>query len=113
MTDMSKREDLLARRQRLQTTLPPVEEILRGSFFVRSRRCGRPQCHCARDSGHRTALVGVTYADGSTEQIVVPASLERLARTWVGNYQNWWKTIERISTINRELLRRRLVGPTE
>lgn len=104
-------EDLLARRQQLLVGLPPPAELLRGSFFVRHRRCGNPRCHCARGTGHRAALVGVTFADGSTEQVSLPRELERLARNWVRNYQRWWQTVERISAINRELLRRRLLGP--
>lgn len=102
---------LLARRQRVLDDLPPLHEILRGSFFVRQRRCGKPTCHCVRGAGHRVAVVGVTFADGTTAQIAVPPDLEPVARRWVRNYQRLWQGIERLSAINRELLRRRLVAP--
>lgn len=101
----------MARRQQLLVGLPPLAEVLRGSFFVRRRRCGNPRCHCAQGAGHRVALVGATFSDGSTEQVSLPRELEDLAHTWVRNYQRCWKTIERISVINREILRRRLVAP--
>jgi hypothetical protein len=104
---------LLARRQRLLDALPPMAEILRGSFFVRHRRCGKPSCHCATGPGHRSAVVGVTFHDGTTEQITVPPHLEPLARRWVRNYQRLWKAIEQLSALNRELLRRRLVEPDQ
>jgi hypothetical protein len=47
----------------------------------------------------------VTFAGGRTEQISLPAKLVPLARRWVGNYRAWWKAVEKISAINRELLR--------
>jgi len=109
---MKDSDELLARRRRLVAQLPPLGEVLRGSFFVRRRRCGKPACRCASGAGHRVAVVGITFRDGSTEQIAVPRDLEPLARTWVRNYARWWQGIERISAINRELIRRRLVGPT-
>jgi hypothetical protein len=104
-------DELRARRQRLLDDLPPLAEILRGSFFVRRRRCGKPSCHCARGPGHRTAVVGVTFANGTTAQVAVPPELESVARRWVRNYQRLWQGIERLSALNRELLRRRLVAP--
>lgn len=110
---MISRKELLARRQRLLAGLPPLTEIVRGSFFVRRRRCGKPGCRCNRTRGHRTAYVTVTFKDGSTEQIALPRELEPLARTWVRNYQRWRQAVESISRINRELLRRRLADPAD
>ncbi len=110
---MPNRGDLLAQRRRLLATLPPLGEVLRGSFFVRRLRCGKSErCRCGRGQLHRAAYLSVTFKDGSTQQISVPRPLEPLARTWVRNYARWWQGIERISAINRELIRRRLVGPT-
>jgi hypothetical protein len=109
---MNRSDALRDRRQRVVAALPPLTAILRGSFFVRHRRCGKPTCRCARGSGHRVAVVSVTFRDGSTEQIAVSRDLEPLARTWVQNYARWWDAVERISAVNRQLLRRRLVGPT-
>jgi hypothetical protein len=103
---------LLQRRDALLATLPPFTEILRGSFFERTIRCGKPSCRCASGAGHRVAYVGVTLAGGRTEQITVPRQLVPLARRWVANYQRWWRAIERVSEINRRLLRERLLSPS-
>jgi hypothetical protein len=110
---MDRRQRLLARREQLLGRLPPLGQVLRGSFLVRVRRCGKATCRCLRGAGHRTAYVSVTFPDGSTEQISLPRALEPIARSWVGNYQRWWATVERVSAINRDLLRRRLVEPDE
>jgi len=113
MSDMSdKKLDkatlLEQRRNAVLAALPPFSEILRGSFFERSVRCGKPSCRCAKGAGHPRAYVGVTFAGGRTEQITVPPYLIPLARRWVANYQRWWRAIERVSEINRRLLRERL-----
>jgi hypothetical protein len=98
---------LLQRRERLVRRLPPLEEILRGSVLTRELRCGKPSCHCASGPGHPANYLTVSFAAGRTEQISLPAALVGQARQWVANYQAWWDTVEAVSTINRELLRRR------
>lgn len=108
---MLHRNKLLARRQLLLSRLPPLVEMVRGSFFVRRRRCGKEGCRCARGPGHRTAYLTVTFKDGSTEQVALPRELESVARAWVHNYHRWWQAVEGISRINRDLLRHRLVTP--
>jgi len=96
---------LLARRRLSLKGLPPLEEILRGSVFVRTLRCGKPGCRCASGDGHRAAYLSVTLAGGRTEQISLPASLVPLAKRWSANYAKWCRAIEKVSAVNRELLR--------
>jgi len=98
---------LRERRRRLVRRLPPLEEILRGSVLTRQLRCGKPSCHCASGPGHLATYLTVSFARGRTEQISLPAGLVAQAQQWVGNYQAWWNTLEAVSAINRELLRRR------
>jgi hypothetical protein len=96
-----------SRRQRAMKNLPPLEEVLRGSVFVRSLRCGKPGCHCASGEGHRVAYLSVTHPGGRTEQISLPADLVPTAEQWLSNYKAWWRAIEEMSAINRDMLRQR------
>ncbi len=98
-------KQLLARRGRVVKTLPPLEEIVRGSVVARRLRCGKASCRCARTGGHAATYLSVTFAGGRTEQISLPAALVPVARRWVANYRKWWSAVERISALNRELLR--------
>jgi len=98
---------LRARRQRLVAALPPLEEVLRGSVYVRSLRCGKDRCRCTSGDGHRVAYLSVTHSGGRTEQISLPSELVPLARRWVDNYRAWWRAIEELSAINRQVLRQR------
>ena len=106
-------ERLLQRRHRIQGRLPALAEILRGSVFTRQLRCGKPTCRCARGALHRATYLSVSFAAGRTVQITVSPALVATARRWVANYQAWWRAIEAVSAINRELLRQRAVAPSE
>jgi hypothetical protein len=104
---------LLNQRRRTLQALPPLEEVMRGSVVERRVACGKPGCHCARGQLHAATYLSVTFAGGRTEQISLPVPLVPLARRWVANYQRWWTAVEKISAINRQLLRtRRAAAPT-
>ena len=97
---------LLERRRRLIEGLPPLVEVLRGSVVRRLLSCGKPGCRCATGEGHPAVYLSVTLAGGRSEQISLPSSLIPRAEQGVANYHAWWEAIEKISAINRELLRR-------
>ena len=52
MTVMSSRRRLEQQRARLAEQAPDLTQVLRGSLFERTRRCGVPTCHCATGGGH-------------------------------------------------------------
>src|SRR3972149_4568469 len=99
----------LERRRQVRERLPPLETIVRGSVFTRHLRCGKPTCRCARGRGarHRATYLSVSFGGGRTIKIPLPPAVVATARRWVANYQAWWRAIETVSAINRELLRRR------
>ena len=100
---MTKR--LLNQRRRALRALPPLDEVVRGSVIERKVGCGKAGCRCSRGQLHAATYLSVTFAGGRTEQISLPAPLGPRARRWVANYQAWWKAVEKISAINRQLLR--------
>ena len=99
----------LASRERLLAQLPDLRQILRGSLVTRYRRCGRSNCHCASktDPGHGPAYyLMVSVAPGQTLQVYVPRQHKAAVESWIANFQTLRKKLERISTLNRELLKR-------
>lgn len=96
---------LLNQRRRTLQALPPLEEVMRGSVVERRVACGKPGCRCARGQLHPATYLSVTFAGARTEQLSLPAPVVPLARRWVANYQAWWKAVEKISALNRQLLR--------
>jgi hypothetical protein len=103
------RLSVLALRQRRQglTKLPPVAEILRGSLMERYVTCGNPSCKCARGERHGPVwYLSVTLGPGRTTGAIIPEEKVDEVRSWIENYQKLKDQLEKISEINRELLRR-------
>ena len=102
---------LLLRRAKVPKALPPLEELLRGSFLQREIRCGKPTCRCAKGAGHPILYLTVTFPGGRTQQVTVPRDLARTVQLWIRNYRRWWEAIEEVSAINRRLLQLREIPP--
>jgi hypothetical protein len=107
---------LLEQREILTSGLPSFAEIVRGSLVTRYRRCGKPTCHCVKGRGHGPAhYLVVTLKPGKTEQILLSEAMLPVTRRFLDNYRRWWAASEKVSAVNRRLLRLRaaeLVGPT-
>ncbi len=102
----------LALRQRRQglAKLPPVAEILRGSLMERYVTCGNPSCKCARGERHGPSwYLSVTLGPGRTTGSIIPDENVNEVRGWIENYHKLKDQLEKISDINRELLRRQRV----
>jgi hypothetical protein len=101
---------LFEQRQILASELPPFADIVRGSLVTRYRRCGKASCHCARGPGHGPAhYLAVTLKAGKTEQILLSEEMLPVARQFLNNYKRWWAALEKVSAVNRRLLRLRAV----
>ena len=110
-SDLSRLSEL-ALRQRRQglAKLPPVSEILRGSLMERYVTCGNPSCKCARGERHGPSwYLSVTLGPGRTTGSIIPDEKVDEVRDWIGNYHKLKEQLEKISDINRELLRRQRV----
>ena len=69
--------------------------------------CGNPNCKCARGERHGPMwYLTVTLGPGRTTGGVIPADKVDQVRGWIDNYQAVKDRLEKISEINRELLRR-------
>ena len=98
---------LRQRRQGLAKLVPPIGEILRGSLIERYVTCGNAACKCARGERHGPVwYLTVTLGRGrTTGGIIGEENLEQV-RGWIENYHRLKEQMEKISDINRELLRR-------
>jgi len=98
---------LRQRRQGLAKQLPPVTDILRGSLVQRYVTCGNPACKCAKGERHGPLwYLTVTLGPGKTTGGIVANEKVEQVRGWVNNYHKVKEHLEKISEINRELLRR-------
>jgi hypothetical protein len=98
---------LRQRRQGLVQLLPPAGEVLRGSLVERYVTCGNPSCKCTRGERHGPMwYLSVTLGPGRTTGGIISADQVEQVRRWIENFQRLKEDLERISEINRELLRR-------
>jgi hypothetical protein len=95
------------RRQGLTKVLPPLGEVLRGSLMERYLTCGNPDCKCARGERHGPVwYLSVTLDQSHRIGSTVPSEQVEQVRRWIENYHQVKERLEKISDINRELLRR-------
>ena len=105
----SQTKKLIERREWVASDIPSFSEIVRGSLVTRYRRCGKPACHCATTEGHGPAhYLVVTLKPGKTEQILLSEEMLPVAREFLDNYNRWWAALEKVSEVNRRLLRLRV-----
>ena len=98
---------LQKRREGLTKVLPPLSEILRGSLMERYLTCGNPDCKCARGERHGPVwYLSVTLDQSHRKGSTVPPEQVDQVRRWIENYHQIKERLEKISEINRELLRR-------
>ena len=95
-------------RGRLVRRLGALREMLPGSFFERSRQCGKPTCRCADGKQlHRQFLLSV-LVEGQPKVFHIPAELADEVRSKVELRKSFEQAAAQIAQLNlRRLLRRK------
>jgi hypothetical protein len=91
-------DDLSQLRQQLRRAHDAAGRILKlllrdqpltpGSFYLQKRRCGKPNCRCARGQLH-TAWVITRSQDGATRTFMVPAQERARLRQLTWEYRRY------------------------
>src|SRR5512139_1686673 len=94
-------------RGRLVRSLGALREMLPGSFVQRSRKCGKPTCHCASgEKLHAQFLLSVPV-EGKPKTFHVPAARADEVRRKVEQRKRFEQAATRIAYLNlRRFLRR-------
>ena len=96
------------RRQGLAKLVPPIAEMLRGSWVERYVTCGHAAGKCARGERHGPVwYLTVTLGRGRTTGSIIAQENLGQVRGWIENYYKLKDHLEKISDINRELLHRK------
>jgi len=90
------------RRSRL-AQLVSGRRFLRGTLAPRLRRCGKPNCHCARGELH-LSLYLVQSRGGKPRQVFVPKEWEERIRQSVQGYQDIQQLLEELSEVEWQRL---------
>jgi hypothetical protein len=111
----SDREETQRRRRILREQLRELSfaPLMRGSLVQRLRRCGRPNCACAKDPSRRHGGLFLTVQlDGRTQAVHVRAEDEARVRAAIEAYAKLWDIINaltacELSDLKREARERR------
>jgi hypothetical protein len=71
---------------------------------VRPRKCGKPNCRCARGELH-SSLYLVQSHDGKPRQLCIPKLWEERVRQAVNDFQEMQRLIEEISELEWKRVR--------
>ena len=105
----SDREENQRRRRRLHQELRALsfEPLMRGSIVDRVRKCGRPNCACARDPAARHGGRFLTvHLDGRTQAVHLRPDDEERVRKAVESYERLWQIINGLTACELSDLRR-------
>jgi len=103
------RASMAAKERRFRSQLAQLIDqrgLIRGSLLVRRRRCGKPNCKCARGDGHQSLYLAISQA-GRTRQLFVPKEYHAAVRQWVADYHQAQELMEEISRLYWEKVQQR------
>ena len=95
-------------RGRLVRSLGALREMLPGSFVQRSRKCGKPTCHCASGEKLHAQFLLSVLVEGKPKTFHVPAARADEVRGKVEQRKRFDEAAARIAHLNlRRFLRRK------
>lgn len=103
----NKIKELKKKKQKIIKQLPPLDEILRGTFIECYLTCIRENCSCHKDKKYRHGpYYRVSYGKkGRMYHVYVPLPLKETVKRWTKNYEELWNKIEKISSLNIKLIK--------
>lgn len=75
-------------QRQLEIVLHARGPLIRGSFGIRSRLCGKPSCHCTEGERHVSHYLTATDG-GKVRQVHVPTADESYVSAGVGRYRRF------------------------
>jgi hypothetical protein len=103
------RSSLSASERRFRSRLTQLIQqhwLLRGTLSLRSRKCGKPSCHCASGELH-TSWYLVQSQQGQPRQLYVAKAWEQRVQQAVSDYQELQRLLEELSEFEWQRLRER------
>jgi hypothetical protein len=116
MPDTEHLRNLDKKRQEIAAELAGVGDFRPGFLSERFRRCGKPNCHCARegDRGHGPSYSLTRVQDGKTVTKIIPALAVEETKKQMGEYKRFKKLVHDFTEINIRLCDARLaMGSSE
>lgn len=99
-------EALREKRNQLTASLAQVGDLRPGFLTARFRKCGKPNCHCAREGspGHGPSYSLTHRVGGKTITQVIPQgpAVER-AKAQISEYRRFRKLVRELITVSEQI----------
>lgn len=106
VSDSPSLDQLLARAQALKSQLTTVGELRPGSLVEHYRKCGKPNCHCAKrgSRGHGPSWVITREVKGKTLTKTIPAGpAVDQARAQTEEYKRFRELVRQFIEVNEQI----------
>ena len=109
-TKQSTVEHLQAKTRELKTTLAGLGEMFPGSLIERFRKCGKPNCHCAKkdSKGHGPTWAVTREVHGRTTYKTIPAEAVEQIRAETTVYKQFQQLNDELIDISAQLGEKKL-----
>jgi hypothetical protein len=96
---------LKRRLRRKLASLGKTQPFITGSLVKILRRCGNPNCRCAKEGPKHTGHLLTTKVKGKTQAIYVPVDMVEEVRQWCHQYSDVKAVIKEVSDCCEQLIR--------
>ncbi len=96
---------LKRRLRRKLASLGNPQPFIVGSLVKIQRRCGNPNCRCAKEGPKHTGHLLTTKVKGKTQAIYVPVDMVEEVRQWCHQYSDVKAVIKEVSDCCEQLIR--------
>jgi len=107
-------EELRKRRDEIREELAAVGDLRPGSLVGRYRKCGKPNCHCAREEGggHGPSWSLTRAVGGRTVTRIIPPDAVPRTRAQIAEYQRLRRLTGELVEVSEGLCEALLAGAT-
>jgi len=99
-------QELEERKRHIINILPSTGHVIHGSLIPGFTKCGKQNCRCAKNEGHKVLRLSSFY-HGRTAVDHVPASWEPWIREGIENYKTAQELLLELAEIYLALFKRR------
>ncbi len=107
MSTFRQYKKLETEKSRLIRELKTIKKMIRGTYVQTHRKCGKPNCRCAKDiEGHPSYQISWTK-DGKSRSKAIPKEDMAWIKEMTDNYKKWRtlrSNIRRLTDEERKLL---------
>jgi len=106
-------EELRNRRDEIRDQLAGIGDLRPGSLVGRYRRCGKPNCHCAREEGggHGPSWSLTRGVGGRTVTRIIPPGAVPKTREQIAEYRRLRRLTSELVEVSEGLCEALLAGP--